>query len=152
MSSPRRSWRKNTGPARVELDADRCVDEERRQDHEPNAGEDHVDHPLHDERRARQACRRHADEWQALEQVHACTRSDDVEQARDDVHDHVAVAQRPNDAHGLAVRLVGERDDDAVDAVLVHERPQLVELTERCDATRFRPALERLGVDEPDEV
>ena len=71
---------------------------------------------------------------------------------RDDVHDHVAVAQRPNDVHGLAVRLVRERDDDAIDAVLVHERPQVVELTERCDATRFRPALERLGVDEADEI
>ena len=45
-----------------------------------------------------------------------------------------------------------ERDDDAIDAVLVHERPQIVELTERCDATRFRPALERLGVDETDQI
>ena len=84
--------------------------------------------------------------------MHARTRPDDVEEPRDDVDDHVAVAQRPNDVHRLAVRLVGERDDDAIDAMLVHERPEIVELTEGRDVTRFRPALERLRVDEPDEI
>ena len=75
-----------------------------------------------------------------------------VEQPRDDVDDHVAVAERANDVHRLAVGLVGEGDDDTIDAMLVDERPEIVELTERRDVTRLGPALERLRVDEADEI
>ena len=115
---PRRTCRKNTGPARLELDAERNGGEQRREEEQAERRGSEVERPLEDPRRAREPHRPEPDERDSLERVHLGSASEDLEVPRDDVDLHVEVADRADvREHGL-VRVVREGEDHALDPVL----------------------------------
>ncbi len=135
-----RSWRKNTGPARLEPDEDgeHAHEGERHDAHEPADHE--VEGALGGHVEAPELDVPHVEERDALDVVDEGPRAHDLEQARHDVHLYAGVGAGPRDLEEVVVAGAGEGDDHAIHPLLVD------------DAWAGRPACPRTGIRGPSDA
>ena len=122
------------------------------EDDERERGSDEVDRPLRRAGEARRPPGGEGDERQALDVVHPDGRAHRLEQTRNEVDLDVEVAHRVDELELAAVRLVRERDDDALHVVAIDDRADLVGGPEHGDPGQIAAHRLRIVVDEADEA
>ena len=140
------------GATRIELDRERCEQEQRHEQDDCRRSETRIHRAL------RAACgpgepeRRQADEGDAFHGMDLRRRTDEFEQPGHDVDLQVERLEEADQVEQLVVRVLGEGDDDALDAVAPDDVRQARRRAEQRQAADLRRPLARHGVDEADQV
>ncbi len=138
-------------PRRVVLDPPRDHGEERRREDQEHARPDDVDEPLDEPRRPRDPQRAQAEQRQPFDGVDVDVRRHHFVEPRNEVDLHVQLPKGADQRQGLLVRVVGEGEDDPIDAPLLDELEQLVRVPQ-LDPGQLVALLEGMVVDDPDQA